>query len=116
MFVYLIMSNYNLIRLLSDISNNHLFYKWKINDYRSYMNNLIRTSDYKGSNYIYNCFKYSKLPFVVFRTDDTYYYIDKNKDFILVNKLDKSFCLLDEFDLGHKNSLGFYLKYIAAKV
>lgn len=110
------MSNYNLIRLLSDISNNHLFYKWKINHYRTYMKNLIYTSEIKGSQYVFNCFKSSKLPFVVFRTDDIYYYIDKNKDAVIVNKYDKSFCLLDEFDLGHKSSLGFYLKYIEAKV
>ena len=116
MLFYLIMSNYNLIRLLNDIKNNHLFYKWKMNHYRNYMNNIIKTSDSYGPDYVYNCFIRSKLPFVVFRTDDTFYYIDKNNNNLYINKLDKSLTVIDNFNLGHKSSLSFILKYVLSKV
>lgn len=116
MFFYLIMSNTNLIRLLNEITNNHLFYRWPINHYRNYISNIITTSNTFGSNYVYNKFERCKLPFVIFRTDDTFYYIDKNNTVINVKKLDKSFCVLDEFNLGHKSCLGFVLQNVLKKV
>lgn len=111
-----IMSNFNLIRLLSDVADNHLFYRWKINSYKKYMQHIITTSETNGHNYVYDKFQNNKLPFVIFRTDDTYYYINKFSETIKVQKLDKSFTLLDSFDLGHKSGLSFILKNIVAKV
>jgi hypothetical protein len=116
MFSNFIMSNYNLIRLLTDISDNHLFYKWNINSYRKYIKNIVTNSDVNGHDFVFNKFQSVKLPFVIFRTDDTFYYINKHCETIKVNKLDKTFTTLDEYDLGHKSGISFILKNVVSKV
>lgn len=116
MLLYLIMSNYNLIQLLNDISNNHLFYRWRYPKYKNYINCIINKSEQFGPTYVYDYYKKSKLPFVVFRTDDIYYYIDKNSNNLLINKYNNKLVKIKEFDLGNKNTLPFVLKYILNKV
>ncbi len=110
------MSNYNLIRLLQELENNHLFYKWKKSSYQLYMKNIITSIDKNGPDYVFNRFNKLKLPFVIFRTDDTFYYIDKTSNNIIINKYNDKLVVQDNFDLGNRNGLKYFLRYILQKV
>lgn len=104
------MSNH--IKLFQEIKNNHLFSKWKMRDYKVYMHTLITITKNKGSDYVYNRYTHCKLPFVVFRTIDDFYYIDPTQKDIVVNKFDKRLNKIESYNLGYRSLLQIVLENI----
>lgn len=103
-------------RFIQEIKYNHLFAKWPMKSYKNYMNSLIITTHNLGPEHVYNCFKNSKLPFVVFRTIDNFYYVDTNSKDIIINKFDKKLKQIDSFNLGYRSVLQVLLENIVRNV